>query len=98
MPNADYVIHAAASTDVRNYITQPETEKKNIQAGTYHYCELAKKFHLKSKIVYTSSGAVYGTQPSNIPQINEYEMPSGLVHMDIANKVMRLLSMMQSWQ
>ncbi|WP_020168563.1 MULTISPECIES: NAD-dependent epimerase/dehydratase family protein [Methylotenera] len=86
LPNADYVIHAAASTDVRNYITQPETEKKNIQAGTYHYCELAKKFHLKSKIVYTSSGAVYGTQPSNIPQINEYEMPSGLVHMDIAKQ------------
>jgi len=86
LPYADYVIHAAASTDVRNYINQPETEKKNIQAGTYHYCDLAKKFHQKSKIVYTSSGAVYGTQPSHIPQINENEVPSGLIHIDIAKQ------------
>ena len=71
LPFADYVIHAAASTDVRDYTTQPEQERLNIQAGTYHYCDLAKQFHAKSKIVYVSSGAVYGRQPPELEQISE---------------------------
>ena len=71
LPFADYVIHAAASTDVRNYLSSPEDEKKNIQAGTYHYCDLAKIHHTNSKIVYVSSGAVYGVQPPNLDQIDE---------------------------
>jgi dTDP-glucose 4,6-dehydratase len=71
LPDADYVIHAAASTDARNYISQPESEKKNIQAGTYNYCRLAKKYHVESKIIYVSSGAVYGVQPPNLDEIDE---------------------------
>ena len=71
LPFADYVIHAAASTDVRNYLSSPEDEKKNIQAGTYHYCDLARIHHTNSKIVYVSSGAVYGVQPPNLDQIDE---------------------------
>jgi nucleoside-diphosphate-sugar epimerase len=71
LPFADYVIHAAASTDVRNYTMQPEQERLNILAGTYHYCELAKQFHAKSKIVYVSSGAVYGKQPPELEKISE---------------------------
>lgn len=71
IPVADYVIHAAASTDVANYLSQPEVEKKNIQAGTYNYCELAKKFHQHSHIVYCSSGAVYGQQPPDLDKISE---------------------------
>ena len=71
LPFADYVIHAAASTDVRNYLSSPEDEKKNIQAGTYHYCDLAKIHHSNSKIVYVSSGAVYGVQPPNLDEIDE---------------------------
>ncbi len=71
LPHADYVIHAAASTDLSDYLSKPEEEKKNIQAGTYHYCELARKYHSKSKIVYVSSGAVYGAQPSSVPKIDE---------------------------
>ncbi len=71
LPFADYVIHAAASTDVRDYISQPEQEKLNILAGTYHYCELAKQFHTKSKIVYVSSGAIYGKQPTELEKISE---------------------------
>jgi dTDP-glucose 4,6-dehydratase len=71
LPFADYVIHAAASTDVRNYLSSPEDEKKNIQAGTYHYCDLAKIHHTNSKIVYVSSGAVYGVQPSSLDEIDE---------------------------
>lgn len=71
LPYADFVIHAAATTDARNYISQPESERNNIQAGTYNYCRLAKRFHEKSKIVYVSSGAVYGVQPPNLDEIDE---------------------------
>jgi nucleoside-diphosphate-sugar epimerase len=71
LPYADFVIHAAASTDVRNYLSSPKDEKKNIQAGTYHYCDLARIHHTNSKIVYVSSGAIYGVQPSNLGEIDE---------------------------
>jgi nucleoside-diphosphate-sugar epimerase len=71
LPFAEYVIHAAASTDVRNYLSSPEDEKKNIQVGTYNYCDLAKIHHANSKIVYVSSGAVYGVQPPNLDEIDE---------------------------
>lgn len=62
LPKADLVIHAAASTDIRNYVSRPDIEKQNIQAGIYNYCRLASETHAKSKIVYVSSGAVYGSQ------------------------------------
>lgn len=71
LPAADYVIHAAASTDARNYLSKPEAEKKNIQAGVYNYCRLAPEFHAGSKIVYVSSGAVYGNQVANAPFVEE---------------------------
>lgn len=71
LPNADYVIHAAASTDAANYLARPEVEKKNIQAGTYNYCDLAKKFHRNSRIIYCSSGAVYGQQPACLEYLPE---------------------------
>jgi nucleoside-diphosphate-sugar epimerase len=75
LPNADYIIHAAASTDARSYLSKPETEKRNIQAATYNYCELAKLTHSNSKILYVSSGAVYGPQPSNLQLLSEaYEL------------------------
>jgi dTDP-glucose 4,6-dehydratase len=71
IPFADFVIHAAASTDVKNYHVAPLKERSNIIRGTLNYCDLAKKFHYKSKIVYVSSGAVYGRQPHNLEKISE---------------------------
>jgi nucleoside-diphosphate-sugar epimerase len=71
LPFADYVIHAAASADARNYLERPLEEHSNIISGTLNYCRLAKKYHQKSKIVYVSSGAVYGIQPSNLDKIPE---------------------------
>lgn len=71
LPFADYVIHTAASTDVRNYRLAPLKERSNIIRGAINYCELAKEFHQKSKIVYVSSGAVYGTQPHDLEKISE---------------------------
>jgi nucleoside-diphosphate-sugar epimerase len=71
LPFADYVIQAAASTDARNYHLAPLKERSNIIRGTLNYCDLAKKFHYKSKIVYVSSGAVYGSQPHDLEKISE---------------------------
>jgi len=71
LPFADIVIHAAASTDAARYLSRPLEEQQNIQAGTYNYCSLAKKYHAKSKILYVSSGAVYGRQPANLTHIPE---------------------------
>jgi dTDP-glucose 4,6-dehydratase len=71
LPEAEYVIHAAASTDAKNYITQPAIERENIQAGTLNFCRLAPIFCRDSKIVFASSGAVYGQQPASIALIRE---------------------------
>ena len=71
LPFADYVIHAAASADARNYHLAPFKERSNIIRGTLNYCELAKEFNQKSKIVYVSSGAVYGSQPHDLEKIPE---------------------------
>lgn len=86
LPGADYVIHAAASTDVRNYLTSPDVEKKNIQAGTYNYCELAKKFHLNSRILYCSSGAIYGQQPPSMEYLSEDYVGGSTDEMDQTKK------------
>lgn len=71
LPYADYVIHAAASTDASKYLLASEKERDNILAATQNYCKLAKKYHQRSKIVYVSSGAVYGPQPRDLHEISE---------------------------
>lgn len=71
LPAADIVIHAAASTDAARYLERPAEERRNIQAGTFNYCRLAPDVHSRSKIVYVSSGAVYGTQPPDLERIGE---------------------------
>jgi dTDP-glucose 4,6-dehydratase len=71
LPAADYVIHAAASTDARKYLAASQTEKANILMASAHFCTLARQYLQNSKIVYTSSGAVYGQQPSTLEKIPE---------------------------
>lgn len=71
LPHADYVIHAAASTDERDYLRDPEREKRNIQDGINNFCRLAEKYCKQAKIVFISSGAVYGGQPENILEVPE---------------------------
>jgi len=78
LPEADFVIHAAASTDASRYLSQGDEEKKNIILGTLNYCKLAVKFHKKSKIVFCSSGAVYGYQAESVERLEE-SMPLGNV-------------------
>jgi dTDP-glucose 4,6-dehydratase len=55
IPNADYVIYAATS---KNY--------RDDYLAVKNYTKLAKIYHSNSKILYASSGAVYGQQPNNI--------------------------------
>ncbi len=71
LPDADYVIHAAASTDASLYLSHKKKEKKNIIRGTLNYCQLAAEFHKNSKIVFCSSGAVYGYQPEQVKHLTE---------------------------
>ena len=70
-PKADYVIHAAASTDASLYLSHNKKEKKNIIRGALNYCQLAAEFHKNSKIVFCSSGAVYGYQPEQVKHLTE---------------------------
>lgn len=71
LPRADYVIHAAATTDSKKYLSESKQERNNIIMGVLNYCRLAPVYHKNSKIVFCSSGAVYGAQPSNVPALSE---------------------------
>jgi len=71
LPEADIVIHAATSSNKNDYIINSFREKQNTELGVSNYIKLASKFHKNSKIVYCSSGAVYGKQPNEIDNIYE---------------------------
>jgi len=68
LPHADYVIHAATSTNMNDYF---EGSDLNIEKAINNYSFLAPLFHSKSKILYCSSGAVYGKQPLDVEKIDE---------------------------
>jgi len=71
LPIADIVIHAATSTDARDYQSDDTSQRLNIETSTLNYCKLATKFHRNAQIVYCSSGAVYGQQPDDLESILE---------------------------
>ncbi len=71
IPEADFVIHAASSTDARDYIYDSNAQRSNIEASIVNYAKLAHKYHKNAMIVYCSSGAVYGQQPENVEFIDE---------------------------
>ena len=74
IPYADIVIHAASSTNKSDYIKNSANQKTNIEKATENYCALATRFHKSAKIVYCSSGAVYGQQPFNLEKIAENQL------------------------
>ncbi len=71
LPPADFVLHAATSTDARRYKEDPKAERANILAAIDNYARLAERLHRSSRIVFASSGAVYGQQPADLPEISE---------------------------
>ena len=86
LPEADFVIHAAASTYTSRYIFHSEEEKNNIIAGTLNYCRLAVKFHKNSRIVFCSSGAVYGYQTENLIFLKEDDAFGDISKLDDVKK------------
>jgi dTDP-glucose 4,6-dehydratase len=65
-----HVIHAAATTGARLSEEDPLSMFDSIIDGTRHVLELARTCGTK-KFLLTSSGAVYGTQPSDLTHIPE---------------------------
>lgn len=84
LPYADYVIHAAASTDAARYLSLPQVEKKNILSAVDNYGFLARNFHRASSILYVSSGAVYGQQSQDTEEVAEDAEFKSIDEMDLS--------------
>jgi len=69
--NFPYVIHAAATSAVATFNNEdPLTKFDTVVEGTRRVMEFAAQ-HGAKKILYTSSGAVYGQQPADLARIPE---------------------------
>jgi len=71
----DYIIHAATEASVALNIQQPLLMYDTITKGTKNVLEFARVKKVKA-VLHTSSGAVYGKQPSAIEHITESFMGS----------------------
>jgi len=60
LPKANYVIYCALLKDY-----------KDDYLALKNYVNLAKSYHRNSQILYISSGAIYGKQPTNLKKIKE---------------------------
>lgn len=76
LPPADFVVHAASTTDARRYAEDPKGERANILGAIDNYARLAERVHRSSRIVFASSGAVYGQQPPQLPEMPEDFTPA----------------------
>jgi dTDP-glucose 4,6-dehydratase len=81
VPRADYVIHAASSTDARRYVDFPQEERTNILRAVDNFALAAADAHRDSRIVYCSSGAVYGQQPPSLDRVDEAYRPGDVAGM-----------------
>lgn len=82
LPSADYVIHAAASVNVSGYVDAPQQREKDIQAVVSNYYKLAPIHHRNCKIVYASSGAVYGASHDPMARAQESQLLGSLSTMN----------------
>ena len=86
LPNADFVVYAATSTDDSNYLDSNPNSQINNNRRILNFCRLVSKFCKNSKIIYCSSGAVYGKQPYNIERISENLQFQDISNMDTYKK------------
>lgn len=66
----DYIIHAATEASVKLNIEKPINMFETVVNGTKRILDFARLKNINSFLL-TSSGAVYGNQPSNIENISE---------------------------
>ncbi|MBC7741248.1 MAG: NAD(P)-dependent oxidoreductase, partial [Bdellovibrionaceae bacterium] len=66
----DYCLHFATPADAELNIEQPNVMRAIIISGMKHMLGFAEKAKIK-KFLFTSSGAVYGPQPSNLTHVKE---------------------------
>jgi dTDP-glucose 4,6-dehydratase len=66
----DYIIHAAATSDAKLYQEDPIYMFDTIVSGTKNVLELARHCSCQ-KLLFISSGAVYGQQPFSIKNVGE---------------------------
>ena len=69
LPYADYIFYCVISKNLNNDLK-----------AVKNYIKLAKKFHKGSKVLYTSSGAIYGDQSIFIKEFNEKHNPNPANH------------------
>lgn len=63
LPDCNVVIHAAASSNASRYVVAADAETQTIVEGTRRLLDLMKGLGPQTKLIYLSSGAVYGRQP-----------------------------------
>ncbi len=68
--NFDYVIHAATDASAKLTAEDPTLMFDTIVEGTRHVLDFARQANTR-KLLFLSSGAVYGTQPPEISHIGE---------------------------
>jgi dTDP-glucose 4,6-dehydratase len=61
LPEADFTIDAAASTNVADYQRDPEAQCSLIAAAAENLCALVRAARTPTKLLYVSSGAAYGS-------------------------------------
>lgn len=70
LPDLDYVIHAATEADSKLNAENPDEMYSVIVDGTKHILKMCAARKAR-RLLYVSSGAVYGVQPPDLPNIAE---------------------------
>jgi nucleoside-diphosphate-sugar epimerase len=87
LPFADFIIHAAATTDPQKYISSPDSEFNNLLLSVSNFCNLVREYKINSNILYISSGSVYGNQSLDCQFVDEnYSTTNNICDMAI-NKI-----------
>lgn len=68
--SCDYIIHSASPTDTARIMADPSGTMASIVHTTEHVLAYAKKAGV-SRLLYMSSGAIYGAQPANLTAFPE---------------------------